>query len=149
MVYIIGITGSQTLTDKKAFILLMDSILANDDKTPNNTVFLIGIAKGVDTLADEYLTANGFRVIHFKSFFNYFYPKVINKETMTEMKRGYLAKDWNMVENIDELWTFWDGQSPGTEHTFKYAEKRKIPTIHWLYHPYNKDEKNSKMDNWL
>lgn len=74
-----------------------------------------GGANGVDKLAEQWAKQNRIDFVEFKP--NY---KIYGK-------RAPLVRDEEMVDYCDAVIAFWDGKSPGTLYTLKYATKNKRP----------------------
>ena len=80
------------------------------------TVLLSGGARGVDTLAERYADAHGI-------------PKMILRPDYGLYgKSAPLVRDRMLVELCDRVVAVWDGVSPGTSYTLRYAKSRGVPT---------------------
>ncbi len=80
--------------------------------TSKDTTHIIsGVAKGVDTLAEQY--ADKYRI-----------SKTILRPRYDLYKKGApLKRNNEMVDICDKVIVFWDGKSKGTKHTIDYARK--------------------------
>jgi hypothetical protein len=75
-----------------------------------------GGAIGVDTLAGEWATAQGFPVLVVR-------PRVPGK-------RGFIERDAAMVDMATHVVAIWDGESRGTRFTMEYARgKGKLHSL--------------------
>ena len=76
-----------------------------------------GGAKGIDSLAAEYATANGLALVEIRP--NY-------------AKNGRGAtyfRNREIVDNADMVVAFWNGTSKGTKYTIDYANKKGDTTL--------------------
>ena len=79
---------------------------------PSDTTTIIsGGAKGIDTLAEDYVDKNGLE-------------KVIVRPEYTKYGRAApIKRNYQMVDMCDSVLVIWDCVSKGTESTIRYAEK--------------------------
>jgi len=102
------IAGGRTVTDPK----LLQEALSQCGWTP--TLVLCGLAKGADTLGEEYALDNDIPVEY--------YPANWNKFGRTA---GFI-RNIQMADNAVALIALWDGVSKGTAHMITAARKRKL-----------------------
>ena len=81
----------------------------------NITTIVSGGAAGVDTLAAEYAKELGLEFVEFLPEYEKY------------GRSAPLIRNRQIVENCDEVFAFWDGQSRGTIHTVNYAKKLGKP----------------------
>lgn len=76
-----------------------------------------GGAAGVDTVAEKWAKRHGIEWICF-----------LPQYKIYGGKWAPIKRDKDMINYCDELIVFWDGKSPGTDYTIKYAIKmgRKV-----------------------
>lgn len=76
-----------------------------------------GGAKGIDSLAAEYATANGLALVEIRP--NY-----------AKNGRGAtFIRNREIVDNADMVVAFWNGTSKGTKYTIDYANKKGVTTL--------------------
>ena len=71
-----------------------------------------GGAAGLDTIAEKWAKRHGIEWICF-----------LPQYKIYGGKWAPIKRDEDMVDYCDELIAFWDGKSPGTDYTIKYAIK--------------------------
>ena len=108
------VIGSRTITDKD---LIARKI---DDVAP--LVILSGGAKGVDTLAKEYAYEKSIDFIEFL-------PYHLLDQRVEFSSKYFFVRNKQMIDNADMLLAFWDGESKGTQHGIKYAQKKNVPYV--------------------
>ena len=102
-------TGSRGWTDQAA---VHERLL----RFPPGTVIVHGKARGADLFADLEARVLGFTVEPFPA------------DWEKHGSRAGIIRNLAMLDtNPDLVLAFWDGQSPGTQHCFREAEKRGIP----------------------
>ena len=79
------------------------------------TIIISGVAKGIDTLAEEYADKNGIAKLIFLPEYERF------------GKSAPIIRNKKIVEEADFIVALWDGKSRGTKFTIEYARKRKKP----------------------
>ena len=105
------VTGSRSIMDARIVTYALEQTLQEFDIS----LLYHGGAKGVDTLAGSWATAHGIP-IH-----------------MEPGRRGqYLRRDRLLVDRADRVVAIWDGASPGTYYTMKYAQERGKLHYCWL-----------------
>ena len=103
----IAVVGSRGFDDYELFKAIMDEYLAGFDQVS----FVSGGAAGSDSLAEKYAEEKGIEVTIFKPEWKRY-----------GRRAGYMrnARIW---EEADAGIAFWDGESKGTQHSFKLAKK--------------------------
>lgn len=113
----ICIAGSRNITEKSiisnAIFTGIDNITTYKDK--DNLVFVLGGAKGVDSIAEEVVKS-----------FNYSIIKILPDWNKYGKRAGYL-RNAEMIKISDGLIAIWDGISKGTKHTIDLAREKQIP----------------------
>ena len=89
----------------------MDYFLQNID---DDISVVCGMARGADTLGEQYAKENGYEVHYFPADWDK-YGKAA----------GYIRNE-EMAENADALVAFWNGSSRGTKHMIDIAKKHKL-----------------------
>lgn len=74
-----------------------------------------GGARGVDTLAAQYARERGIPL------------RVYSPDYRQHGKRAPIIRNRTIVDECDVLFAFWDGISPGTAYTVKYAHQKGKP----------------------
>lgn len=83
---------------------------------PDGTTEIVsGGARGVDTSAREYALANGINLTEFLPEYDRYGRSAPIKRNVT------------IIENADQVYAFWDGQSRGTRFVIEECRKRGIP----------------------
>lgn len=91
----------------------LDAILAEKRKT--HQIYIIsGMAKGADTLGEQYANENGFTVLGFPAEWNLY------------GKSAGIRRNEEMAKVGDALIAFWDGESPGTKHMIETARDKRL-----------------------
>lgn len=107
----VAVIGSRSFNDyelvKKVLDTIKDSI----------TLIVSGGCKGADLLGERYAKENNIETLIFLPEWDKY-----NKAA------GYIRNKL-IIENADLVIAFWDGKSPGTQHSFKLA-KELNKTIH-------------------
>ena len=112
------VVGSRTFNDYELLKKSLDEILK--DKEDMGIVLVSGGAKGADSLAERYALERNYDMIVMRANWTV-YGKSAGYIRNTQMHEYISAKPNRMVV------AFWDGQSKGTEHSFKLAERFKNP----------------------
>ena len=105
------VIGSREVYDlgAKAKLRILE-LLEGDDP-----LFISGGARGVDSLAEDFITKLDF-------------PKLIIRPDYNKYgKSAPLVRDREMVERADYVLAIWDGHSRGTKYTVDYARKLGKP----------------------
>jgi len=101
------IIGSRTFNDYKLLKDEVDKVL----KKYNITEIVTGGARGADTLAEQYAKEKGLKLTIFPAEWNKYGKRA-----------GFIRND-TIWQYADLGIAFWDGESRGTQHSFKLAEK--------------------------
>ena len=99
------IVGSRSITDFD----LSPYVSADVD------TIISGGAGGVDTLAEQYADTHRLSKYIIRPQYNRYH------------RAAPLKRNEQMVDMADAVLVIWDGQSKGTQHTIKYAEKANKP----------------------
>ena len=88
---------------------------------PEVTEIVSGGAKGIDTCARQYAQEHGLKLTEFPPD----YPRY---------GRGApLKRNLEIIAYADQVFAFWDGNSPGTKHVIEECKKQKKKvTVHLL-----------------
>jgi len=103
----LAIVGSRTFNDYELLKDEVDKLL----KKYNITEIVTGGAKGADTLAEQYARENNLKITIFPAEWNKYGKKA-----------GFIRND-KIWQYADFGIAFWDGESKGTQHSFKLAKK--------------------------
>ena len=106
------VAGSRSINDYEFVKNKLDQILKN--KWTEDICILCGMAKGVDTLGEQYAIE---RRLYVK-----FFPADWDKHGN---KAGYI-RNTEMAEEADALVAFWDGESKGTKHMIDIANAKGL-----------------------
>ena len=112
----IAIVGSRTVQDKEYVFNTIDRFISTVDQP----VLLSGGASGVDSLVAEYAKERGLDFFLFK-------PYHMLDNSVGFQPKYFFVRNRQIVNNADGVLAIWDGESKGTAHTIKYAEKKNIP----------------------
>ena len=102
------IAGSRSITDYQYFLKIMSAAPWNP------TMVLSGMAKGVDTMGEQWARENNIPLE--------FYPADWDKYGK---RAGYLRNE-EMAKYADALIAIWDGESKGTKHMIDIAKKKGL-----------------------
>ena len=94
--------------------LIRISLLTNTSLDKTNLNFVVGGAKGVDTIAEEIFNAE-YKII-----------KIFPDWNKYGKRAGY-KRNAEMIKISDGLIVIWDGQSKGTKNTIDLAIEKQIP----------------------
>lgn len=106
----VGIVGSRDFDNYKFLKYMLDIFRFNNIK------IISGGANGADTLAIKYAKECGFNFQEFLPQYDKYPPKV-----------APIMRNKTIVENSDIIIAFWDGSSPGTKNTIKFAKEQNKP----------------------
>lgn len=112
----ICIAGSRNIIDRISIYSIIEQGMIRLCKDKNNITFVLGGAKGVDTIAEEYVKSGDYNII-----------KILPDWNTHGKKAGYL-RNAEMIKISDGLIAIWDGVSNGTKHTINLANNKQIPT---------------------
>lgn len=104
----IAIVGSRDFKNLHRVIAYVDSL-------PETTIVVSGGARGVDTVAEQVANRRGLQT-------HIFYAQWKRYGKSAGMRRNR-----EMIDTVDEVVAFWDGQSRGTEQAIAYAKANNIP----------------------
>ena len=103
------IAGSRTITD---YQLIEDCC-----QLENITEVVSGTARGVDKLGEQYANNHNIPVKLFPANWDYYGKSA-----------GYKRNE-EMADYADQLIAFWDGNSRGTEHMIRIAQKKGLRVV--------------------
>lgn len=107
------VAGGRKFNDYNLLKSKLDVILAEKRKT--HQIYIIsGMAKGADTLGEQYASENGFTVLGFPAEWNLY------------GKSAGILRNEEMAKVGDALIAFWDGESPGTKHMIETARDKRL-----------------------
>jgi len=105
----IAIIGSRTFNDYELLVSTMESY------KDYISVIVSGGAKGADSLGERWAKENNIETdIYYPDWDKY------------GKKAGFL-RNKQIVENSDGVIAFWDGESKGTQHSFRLCDELEIP----------------------
>lgn len=110
----VAIVGSRTFNNKKKIENIIKEF-ANDYK---DLEIVSGGAKGVDTLAEQVANEMGLKFIIFLPLFK-------KDKSVKYHPKWFFERNKEIVNYSDIIVAIWDFHSKGTEHTIKYATKKK------------------------
>lgn len=113
----LGIVGSRGFDD---YDLMVDTVLKSSN-IDHVECIVSGGAEGADQLADRF--ANDFKKI----------MKVFLANWKLYGRAAGFKRNIRIVEESDLVIAFWDGESPGTQHTIKLCKQKNVPVIVVLY----------------
>lgn len=125
------IAGSRTYNDYSTLSNVVDHIfslyLYKKGYKPSDIDIVCGMAKGADSLGEQYARINGFSIQYFPANWDKFGKKagyIRNKEmaAYTSYRKGYGA-----------LIAFWDGKSKGTNHMINIAKEYGLKIFIYNY----------------
>lgn len=102
------IAGGRSFSDYERLKRVMGHLLS---KTTEEIAIVCGMARGADSLGEQYAKEKGYEVMRFPADW-----KGLGKSA------GYKRNE-QMAQNADALVAFWDGQSRGTKHMIDLACK--------------------------
>lgn len=105
------IAGGRDFQDFDLLSKTMDHLLSNIN---DSITVVCGMARGADTLGEQYAKARGYLVAYF--------PADWGKHG----KSAGFIRNSEMAENADALVAFWDGKSRGTRNMIEIAKKRGL-----------------------
>lgn len=105
------IAGGRDFNNYTLLERTMDRLLVNiqDDIT-----VVCGMARGADSLGEQYAKARGFQVCYFPAEWDKY-----------GRSAGYIRNE-QMAQNAEALVAFWDGQSRGTKHMINIANRNNL-----------------------
>ena len=107
------IAGSRSFNDYTTLQANCDKILSQ--KMVTHTIVMIsGMAKGADTIGEQYAHERGYTVERFPADWQQY------------GKAAGPIRNRQMVDNADALIVFWDGQSAGTRNMIMMAKKKGL-----------------------
>jgi len=110
------VAGSRSFTDYQLLSTKLDRILSNQ----SDVTIVSGCAHGADALARRYAQEHGYAYIGFPAYWKTFGKSAgyRRNEAMHRYISGFEHRG---------CVCFWDGESRGTQHNFKLAEKYNNP----------------------
>ena len=105
------IAGGRDFSDYEFLKLTMDHLLSN---ITSEIGIVCGMAKGADLLGKRYANEKGYKVFCFPADWSSF------------GKSAGFVRNEEMAQNADALVAFWNGNSRGTQHMIKTAERYKL-----------------------
>ena len=111
----VAIIGSRGFNNKKLLEKVLDPV---KDKI---TLIISGGAQGADSLGERYAYENVIKT------------KIFLPDWDTHGKSAGFIRNKEIVEASDVVIAFWDGESKGTQHSFKLAKKlnKRIKIINY------------------
>lgn len=110
----IVIAGSRKFSNQATLDTEVDKFI--DQYVDTEIQIISGGAKGADKMGEIYAKKRGYDLKIFPTKWDLFGKKA-----------GYLRNE-EMAKNADAVIAFWDGNSPGTKHIIRYAEKLGLDT---------------------
>lgn len=112
---ILALVGSRTLVDYSLVVTEIERLeVALATKI---TGLVSGGAKGIDALAQQFALENSLPI------------QIILPDYATFGRRAPLIRNAEIVKSSQVVLALWDGESRGTAHTIKLAQKLGIQTI--------------------
>ena len=109
------ISGSRLIRNYWLFARFMRDLLK--DRSKEDTILLQGDAHfGVDRLARIFAKRDGWRGVGWPANWD------------VEGRKAGHVRNASMLENADELFAFWDGESKGTKNAVDTGKRKGIPT---------------------
>lgn len=102
------IAGGRNFNDYAILKSTMDKLLAN---IAGEITVICGMARGADTLGEQYAKERGYSVCYFPADWNKYGKSA-----------GYRRNE-QMAQYADALVAFWDGKSRGTKHMIDMANQ--------------------------
>lgn len=102
------IAGGRDFNDYDRLEKTMDRLLS---RITDEIVIVCGMARGADTLGEQYGKQRGYRIKYFPADWETF-----------GRTAGYI-RNQKMAENADALVAFWDGKSRGTANMIDIAQR--------------------------
>lgn len=93
----------------------LDRVIEYIESLPETTIVVSGGARGVDIVAEHSAERRGLQT-------HIFYAQWKRYGKSAGMRRNR-----EMLDTVDEVVVFWDGESRGTEQAIAYAKARNIP----------------------
>lgn len=132
------VAGSRSITKQEDVDYVLDRLVL--EGYIGITEVVSGVAKGVDTLGENWAEKNGIPVKQFRANWdNVMAPNAVVRVNRYGKKYNALAGYWRnqqMAEYADALVAIWDGISNGTKDMIERAEKEGL-----LIYVYNKATK--------
>jgi len=107
------VAGSRSFNDYAVLRMACDKLLARKKHT-HTIVIISGMAKGADTIGEQYAHERGYTVERFPADWQQY------------GKAAGPIRNRQMVDNADALIVFWDGQSAGTRNMIMMAKKKGL-----------------------
>lgn len=105
------IAGSRTINDYE----ILEKVVRGIVWKPS--LIISGGAMGVDKLGERYAKEHNLPL------------KIYPANWKKYGKVAGFVRNWEMADNADALIAIWDGESRGTEHMIRTAEKRKLLVV--------------------
>ncbi len=107
------IAGGRDFSDYNMLRKTMDALLCNVSKD-NDIVVVCGMARGADTLGEQYAKLRGYKVDYYPADWNRF------------GKAAGFIRNEQMAQNADALVAFWDGKSRGTKSMIDLGKQYQL-----------------------
>lgn len=119
------IAGSRDYTNILQFQLLLNNKLKDSNIGLKDLTIISGGARGVDQMGEAFAKNNGIALEIFPADWNKY------------GKRAGFIRNEEMAEKADALIAFWNGESNGTRHMIRTANKKGLKV--WIFHVMQKN----------
>lgn len=116
----IAIIGSRSITDPEIVFTAIDRFVK--DQCVGKPVIISGGAKGIDELAKKWAGVQGLDFIEFL-------PYHLVDKGVDFSPKYFFARNRQIIQNADKVLAIWDGESTGTLHSIRYAQKIGVPVM--------------------
>ena len=123
----IAVVGSREFNDIEFINKTLYSYFASEHGYKKDMVLVSGGARGVDTLAENFIDRMN-KSVEESTGWKKFYDKIIYLPDWDKYgKRAGFLRNKLIIENADMVLAFWDGKSKGTKNSIDLAIEKNIP----------------------
>jgi hypothetical protein len=109
----IAVVGSRNFNDKSKLFDILDTLEQQVKDFDQIDLIVSGGATGADQLAEEYAKEKGIKTDIYLPQYNLY------------GRGAALKRNLQIIDAADIVVAFWDGKSPGTNHTINESKKRE------------------------
>lgn len=113
----IAIVGSRSFPENLRY-LIRDYV----SQLPPNSVIVSGGARGVDSWAVEEARRCGLQYVEYL-------PQKYDDNGKYRGPKAFFERNYDIIDDCDQVVAFWDGTSTGTKHSLDYAQKKGLTVI--------------------
>jgi len=118
----LAIIGSRTIKDEQVVWEAIHAFIRDQVPSGTSITIISGGAEGIDMFSKTYAKKWSLDHVEFIPYFKLDVSSIYSA-------RHFFVRNKQIVDNADKVLAIWNGESTGTEHGIKYAQKTGKPIM--------------------